>query len=187
MSRRFVAFAVLALTGAALAVPDPSHAGPGGFRGGGFHAGGIRAGGFRAPFMPRGARAGILRTGPGVALRQGAVQLRLPAAPKLAHGLARTTVRAPFARLERQHHRGYYYGYGYPITTYGDTGYYGTPYDPAEAIPVYAPPSITELADPPAPPPRLSSTREDNADACRSERVTVPASGGEREITVVRC
>jgi hypothetical protein len=30
-------------------------------------------------------------------------------------------------------------------------------------------------------------SRDENADACRSERVTVPAANGEREITVVRC
>jgi hypothetical protein len=35
--------------------------------------------------------------------------------------------------------------------------------------------------------PRLSSAREEGQDACRSERVTVPAGEGEREITVVRC
>ena len=36
-------------------------------------------------------------------------------------------------------------------------------------------------------PPRASASRDENADACRSERVTVPAADGERAITVVRC
>ena len=36
-------------------------------------------------------------------------------------------------------------------------------------------------------PPRFSGTRDENADACRSERVTVPSADGERAITVVRC
>lgn len=184
MSRRFVAFAVLALVGTVLVVPDPSFAGAGGIRGG------FRAGGFRAPaIIHRNTRAGILRSGHAAAFR-GDVQLRLPAAPRLSHGLARTTVRAPFARLERRHHRRFMSGYYvYPSTIDGDSAYIGTPYDPSEAIPVYGPPPFADLADPPPPfpAPRFSSTREDNQEACRSERVTVPASEGEREITVVRC
>jgi hypothetical protein len=181
MSRHFVAFALLALAGV-LALPDPSFAAPGGFRGGG---------GFRAPvMMPRHARAGMVRH-PHAIFRPGAAQFRPPLAPRFASGLARTTVRAPFARLERRHHHRYVWPYVYPSTTDGDTGYgtFGTPYDPAGGIPVYAPPSITDVDAPPPPalPPRLSSTREENGEACRSERVTVPAAEGEREITVVRC
>ena len=187
MSRHFVAFAVLALFGTALVLPEPSVAAPGGIRG-------FRPP-FRAPVMIRPqARAGMLRGGPRAIRTHGAPQWRLPVAPRLSHGLARTTVRAPFVRLERRHHRGYISGYGYPITTDSDAAYIGTPYDPSQAIPVYAPPSVTDLADP-APPPMLaprfsgtlSSARDENAEACRSERVTVPAAEGEREITVVRC
>jgi hypothetical protein len=99
-------------------------------------------------------------------------------------------VRAPFARLERRHHHRYVWPYIYPSTTDGDGyGYFGTPYDPLEGIPVYSPPSITDMDAPPPPAlaPRMSSTREENGEACRSERVTVPAAEGEREITVVRC
>ena len=100
----------------------------------------------------------------------------------------------------RRHHRGFIAGYGFPFTSegYGDVPYYlGTPYDPAESIPVYAPPSVYSVPaedQDAAPPsrrlvPRQSGLREENQDACRSERVTVPESSGngEREITVVRC
>jgi len=185
MLRHLVAFALLALAGM-LAVPDPSFAAPGGFRGG-FRGGA----GFRAPVMiPRHARPGMVRH-PRAIFRPGAAQFRPPLAPRFASGLARTTVRAPFARLERRHHHRYVWPYIYPSTADGDTGYgyIGTPYGPAEGIPVYAPPSITDVdaPAPPALPPRLSSTREENGEACRSERVTVAATEGEREITVVRC
>ena len=67
------------------------------------------------------------------------------------------------------------------------------PYDPAEIIPVYGPPPAVEEIPADAPyaaptmPPRFSGPRDENADACRSERVTVPAADGERAITVVRC
>lgn len=187
MSRNFVSCAVLALAGL-LALPDASLAGPGGIRGGGFRAGiGMRAPGA----FPRHARPGIVHHHPRAILRQGA-QIRPQLPPRFAAGLARVTVRAPFVRLERRHHHGYVSAYIYPSTTDGETGYgyIGIPYDPAAAIPVYSPPLITDVADPlppPVLPPRLSSTREENAEACRSERVTVPASEGEREITVVRC
>ena len=181
MSRHFLSCAVLALAGM-LALPDPSFAAaPGGFRSG-------FRGGFRAPvIVPRHARAGMARHSNAI-FRSAAA--RPPLAPRFAPGLARTTVRAPFVRLERRHHHGYVSAYIYPSTTDGETGYgyIGTPYDPA-GIPVYAPPSITEVDAPPPPalPPRLSSTREENGEACRAERVTVPAAEGEREITVIRC
>ena len=185
MSRNFVACALLALAGM-LALPDPSFAAPGGFRGG-FRGGG----GFRAPVMtPRHARAGMARHARAI-VRPDAAHLRPPLAPRFAPGLARTTVREPFARLERRHHHRYVWPYVYPSTTDDNGyGYFGTPYDPAaEGIPVYSPPSITDLDVPPPPalPPRLAGTREENGEACRSERVTVPAAEGEREITVVRC
>jgi hypothetical protein len=97
---------------------------------------------------------------------------------------------APLTRagLVRRHHRAYHLGWSFPITIGGDAGYagyIGTPYDPAETIPVYGPAPAAAAADPAAA--RLSGPREENADACRSERVTVPAAEGEREITVVRC
>lgn len=177
MSRKIVALAALAFTGAVLVVPDPSFARGGGVRGG-FH-------GLRAPFIARNVRPNFFRPG----IRTNAVQFRLPMAPRLGHGLARTTVRAPFAHLGRRHHNVYIYGSSYPITTDDEASYIGTPYDPGEAIPVYGPAPAAEQADPPAPQPipRLSSTRDENQEACRSERVTVPAAEGEREITVVRC
>jgi hypothetical protein len=184
MLRHILAFALLGLAGT-LALPDPSFAAPGGFRGG------FRGGGFRPPvMMPRHARAGIAHH-PRAHVRPGAAQFRPPLAPRFASGLARTSLRDPFARLERRHHQRYVWPYVYPYTTddYG-YGYFGTPYDPAaDGIPVYAPSSITDLdaPAPPALPPRLSGAREENGEACRSERVTVPASEGEREITVVRC
>jgi hypothetical protein len=179
MSRKIVALAALAFTGAILAVPDPSFARGGGIRGG-FH------GGLRAPFIARNVRTNFFRPG---SIRTNAVQFRLPAGPQLGHGLARITVRAPFAHLGRRHHGAYIYGSGYPITTDNEASYIGTPYDPGESIPVYGPVPATEQADPPAlrSMPRLSGTRDENQDACRSERVTVPAAEGEREITVVRC
>ncbi|MEA2870702.1 MAG: hypothetical protein QOH67_678 [Hyphomicrobiales bacterium] len=181
MLRHFVAFAVLALTGM-LALPDPSFAAPGGFRGGG----GFRA----APVMiPRHARPGMARH-PRAIVRPDAAHFGAPLAPRFAPGLARTSVRQPFGRLERRHHHRYVWPYVYPSTTDDNGyGYFGTPYDPAEGIPVYAPPSITDLDAPPLPalPPRLSGTREEDGEACRSEHVTVPAAEGEREITLVRC
>jgi hypothetical protein len=185
MSRHFIGCVVLALAGM-LALPDPSFAGPGGLRGGGPRAG-I---GMRAALLPRHARPLNVHQPRGI-LRQGAQIRPQPARPRVASGLARTTVRAPFARLERRHHRGYVWPYVYPSTTDDNGyGYIGTPYDPGEAIPVYSPPLIQDLAEPlppPAPAPRLSSAREENGEACRAERVTVPAAEGEREITVIRC
>src|SRR5206468_8591313 len=62
--------------------------------------------------------------------------------------------------------------------------YFGIPYDPGMAIPVYGPASVTGIDDPPVSPPapRVSTTRNENQEACSSERVTVPAVEGEREI-----
>lgn len=188
MSRKIVALAALAFTGAVLVVPDPSFARGGGI-GGGFH------GGLRAPFIARNVHTNVfrpaIRTNAHVrpAVRTNARQVRLPAAPRLGPRLARTTIWAPFGHLGRRHHRGVHSGWIFPVTTSDDSAYIGTPYDPGEAIPVYGPVPAAGEADPPAPQPmpRLSSTRDDNQDACRSERVTVPAAEGEREITVVRC
>jgi len=109
-----------------------------------------------------------------------------PSAPRFA----RMTLSHPRSHLTRRHHRIYHAGWSFPVTIGGEVDYIGTPYDPAELIPVYGP--APEPAEPATAPtqraaPRVSATREDNPDACRSERVTVPASEGEREITVVRC
>ena len=179
MSRYFVAFAALVLVGAALMAPERSVAA-------GFRGGVARAAPFRAPLFHRAARSGMHFGQPGAARLW-----RLPATGALspAH-----TNRAAFGGLERRHHHRHVhrYGYGYPFTTYDDGAYFGIPYDPAAAIPVYAPPSVTDLGDLPFPPaPRLSGTivgpRDDNGEACRAERVVVPAAEGERTINVVRC
>jgi hypothetical protein len=198
MSRRFVALTVLALTGAALALPVPATA-----------AGGIRAmpgGGFRAPLIVRRSPRAILPASPraiarpafthrtGHAFRPhgfGSVRHAIPPSP---HGYATTNSLRPFGRLVRRHHGVYHQGWYFP-TTIGDDGgygYIGTPYDPAEAIPVYGPaPLYDEPADPPrrgAPATaRVTSPDDENRDACRAERVTVPAGDGVREIKVVRC
>jgi hypothetical protein len=182
MSRHFVAFGLLALAGM-LILPEPVEA-----------AGGIRGGArvhFRAPLMlkahPR-PRAGILRAGRTIALPS-AVALPLPAKPKLHPGPVRTTLAAPWSRLHRLHHRRHLTGWIYPVTVGEDAAYIGVPYGPAETIPVYGPQSSADAADP-SPPrmaPRLTNVPAENQDACRSERVTVPAAEGEREITVVRC
>ena len=99
----------------------------------------------------------------------------------------------------RHHHHGTINGYVFPFTTdgYDEAPYLGTPYDPAEAIPVYAPAQVYSVPaedQDAAPPtrrlvPRQSSLRDEVQDACRSERVTVPetSGAGEREILVVRC
>lgn len=192
MSRNFVALTGLAVAGALL-LPDTSW-GLGGMRGGG---GGMRAGGFlrAAPvIVNRNPRAGILHRGaPGMARPHfrstvtgspfhAARHLRLP---RQATGAFSTS------NVYRLSHRGYISGWLFPITTWGDSSYIGTPYDPAETIPVYAPYPPEDLGAPAARPllPRLTNAGEENAnqDACRSEKVTVPASEGEREITVVRC
>lgn len=181
MLQKTAGFAAIALAAAALLVPDATFARGGGI--GGFHAGGLRA-----PFVShRAARAG-LRHGPRIGVRPPPVVSHFPVRTHVPP--LRTHVAAPFSRLVRRHHRVFINGWIYPITIGDDLGYIGTPYDPGETIPVYGPaPAMDPAADPPAPRlvPRLSSAREENQDACRSERVTVPAGEGEREITVVRC
>jgi len=197
MSRYFVALAILALAGTAFVLPEASA------RSFGMPAG-PHVGGFRAPIAARppmrvgpshrvpGAHAAILQrpfVGPGShsAMRSVALGLGRNIAPELR------------ARFVRRHHRGTINGYVFPFTTdgYDEAPYLGTPYDPAEAIPVYAPPQVYSVPaedQDAAPPtrrlvPRQSSLRDETQDACRSERVTVPetSGGGEREILVVRC
>jgi hypothetical protein len=184
MSRQCVAFALVALTGAVLALPAP------------VEAAGFRSG-IRAPLMiQRNARAGVLRAPLPFIVPRSLARARL-AIPPSPHGFATTTPLHPFARLTRRHHGIYRAGWVFPATFGSDgAGYIGTPYDPAEAIPVYGPGPAIDPADPadPAPArtgsplaPRVTNAAEENRDACRAERVTVPAAGGEREITVVRC
>jgi hypothetical protein len=168
-------------------------------------------GGFRAPFITqRNARAGILRASPHAAPPRafgmhGAHAFRPHAAsrpahraiPPSPHGYATTTPLRPYSRLVRRHYGNYHSGWYVPVSSGGDSGYIGVPYDPAEAIPVYgplAPLGVTEEAEPapsrplaPATAARAANGGEENRDACRSERVTVPAQEGEREILVVRC
>ena len=198
MSRRCVAFAVLALTGAAFLLPAPAVA-----------AGGIRAmpgGGFRAPLIIQRSPRAILPAAPralarpaftprlGHALRRqgfGSVRHAIPPSP---HGYATTNSLRPFGRLARRHHGVYHQGWYFPTTIGEDTGYIGRAYDPGEAIPVYGPaPVYDEPAESPAPrlapaaAARAIDAGDDNRDACRAETVTVPAKDGEREIKVVRC
>jgi hypothetical protein len=180
MSRHFLCLGLLALAGM-LIVPVPVEA-----------AGGIRGfrGHFRAPLILKGhhPRAGILRAGRTLGHRP-AVALPPRAKPKLHLGPARTTLAAPWSRLHRRHHHRHFTGWIYPVTVGEDAAYFGVPYGPPETIPVYVPVPAADAPDAPLPPmaPRLSSMPAENQDACRAERVTVPAAEGEREITVIRC
>ena len=188
MSVRFVALTVLALTGAVVMASEPA-----------FPAGGVRGlpgGRIAAPLMVhRNARAGLLRAfarSPSVrAFERARARFGIPPSP---HGFATTTPLRPFAHLTRRHHSIYRAGWDFPLT-FGDyaddPGFIGAPYDPAEAIPVYGPAPLADPADP-VPPwapmiARVTRATEENRDACRAERVTVPAADGERTITVVRC
>ena len=198
MLRRCVALTILALAGTALVLPEAS-ARPAGI------PGGARLGGFKAPFAAhRTMRAGPAHRAAGA---YGAILQRpfvgpgsRPARHFVAHGFGRNIAPDLRSRFVRRHHRGSIAGYGFPFTSegYGDAPYYlGTPYDPAEAIPVYAPPSVYSVpaedqdAAPPSRPlvPRQTGLRDESQDACRAERVTVPESSGEgeREILVIRC
>lgn len=183
MLQKTVGFAAIALTTALLLVPDATFARGGGI--GGFHGGGLRA-----PFFS--SRAAIRRA-PFMAHTGARPLFRAPSTlppPVAVHLPVRTHVATPFSHLARRHHGGFHNGWLFPVTVGDDFSYIGTPYDPGETIPVYGPaPAIDPVADPPAPRPipRLTSARDESQDACRSERVTVPAGEGEREITVVRC
>ncbi len=194
MVRNFVAFGLLAA--ALTLLPEPSSAGPAGFRGGG----GVRIGGFRPipHFRPqfRGARHGAIRgphlvsPRPGTSPHPGPVHpvFKPVKIPPVATG-AFTYRGSRFVRLDHGRHRKG--GLILPVTGYGDISYFGAPYDPSEAIPVYAPQPLIQHVDddppPPAPRPVLTRARGENQDACTAEKVTVPATEGEREITVVRC
>ena len=178
MSRKIVALAALGLASALLVVPDLSFARGGGMRGG-FHA-------VKGPvFIPHPPRTHL----PGPGLQPKALHFRHPVLPRTPALLTRTTVRAPFVHLTRRSRGAYVYGSSYPITGDADQAYFGTPFDPGAAIPVYGPAPLIQDIDPPPllRVPRLSSARDASQEACNSERVTVPAAEGEREITVVRC
>jgi len=183
MSLKFVALTVLALAGAVFVESEPVLA-----------ARGVRAlpgGRISVPLMVRrNARAGLLRAfahSPSVrAIAQARARFGIPPSP---HGFATTTPLRPFAHLTRRHHGIYRTGWNFPTTIGDDSpGFVGTPYDPAEAIPVYGPAQTADWAPPRAPlTARVTNAAEENRDACRAERVTVPSAEGERIITVVRC
>jgi hypothetical protein len=178
---KFVAFTVLALTGAVLVATDPASSAAG--------ARGLPGGHFRAPFiMRRNPRAGLLRPSPFRFARP-------PFAPRQEHffhptprPFATTTPLHPFAHLARRTHRAYWGGWSFPITSTDDPdnpGYIGAPYDPAEIIPVYGP---APAADPAPARPVTADVALRNRDACGSESVAVPSDADdERTITVVRC
>ena len=202
MVRNFVACAVLAVAGTLISLPEPALAGA---RGGAMPA-------FRPALMPHAAARPqffFRAHGPGASghyrappspRAYGTIKPTTPygtVAPTRPYGtvgnpvprFGRITLSHPRAHLVRRHHRVYHAGWSFPVTVWGGADYIGTPYDPAERIPVYGPAAEPdETALPAARPagPRLSGP-QDNPDACRSERVTVPAAEGEREITVVRC
>jgi hypothetical protein len=202
MVRNFVAFGVLAVAGALFCLPEPALA-AGGMRGGmpGFRGAAV----MHAPRMmfrpahrtiaprsviPRSPRAfGTVKP----STPFGTVKASRPfgtvgPAPRVPR-FARVGLSHPRSHLTRRHHRGHYFGWSFPVTYGDDAGYIGIPYDPTEAVPVYGPApaeeSDQEIA--PQPAPRASATRDENGNACSSEKVTVPAAEGERQITVVRC
>lgn len=201
MLRKVVGVAAVALAGAALLVPDASFARGGIGGGGGF--GGFRGGGFRGPAAIH--RAPFMRrTGPAALGANGRAfrPIRSPSTlpPPVAKPLpVHTHVGKPFAHLGQRHHghhRRNFYDYGgsvYPFTTWDDGtyagSYVGIPYDPGAAIPVYGPAPAADptLDAPPARPVPRIGMRDTGGEACNSERVTVPGSSGDREITIVRC
>jgi hypothetical protein len=180
MSRRFAALTILAIAGA-LVIPEPSSAAFGGAR-----AGGMRAGGFRAQITPR-PPARLFPAVRGTSMPRFASPVSRPVFQTSRVHIRPVATSSSNYRI-RLSHRAYFGGWAFPFTTGEDASYIGTPYDPAETIPVYAPYPPEERAAPLARP-RVTNAADDNAnqDACRSEKVTVPASEGEREITVVRC
>jgi hypothetical protein len=110
-----VALTVLALTGAALVLPEPTFARGGGMRG-------MPGGGFRAPLIMQRSPRAILPASPraiarpaftprlGHAFRPhgfGSVRHAIPPSP---HGYATTTPLRPFGRLARRHHGIYHQG-----------------------------------------------------------------------------
>jgi hypothetical protein len=161
-------FAILALTGIVLTVPDPTFARPS----------------FRPAFTTGPFRI-VLPTGrPHVS---GAPRIHTPShtiTRNAAHPIVRTAAAGP-ALFRRHHHR--IRGSVYPVTVGADGSYYGAPYDPSD-IPVYAPPLADDTAAPvlTAPRPQSVATAERG---CRAQRLLVPmATGaGESEVTIIRC
>lgn len=196
MSVKFVAFALLAATGTVLVAASEPAVSAGGAR----FAPAARIAippMARHPFFRPSLRSEFAHSGPARAFRHARPLVHIPPA---AHGYATitpqrpyaTTAQQPFDRLVRRHHRIYHSGWSFPVTFGGDAypGYYiGTPYDPAEAFPVYGPAPADDPIDPPPARAPIMSRAVDAApgESCRSEQVTVPASEGERTITVVRC
>ena len=206
MSVKFAAFALLAATGTVLVASEPA-----------VSAGGARfAPAPRIALPPIARHPGFFRpslrsefahSGPARAFRNPRPLVHIPpsargyatttpARPYATTGshrpFATTTLERPFAHLTRRHHRIYHSGWSFPVTFGGDAypGYYiGTPYDPAEAFPVYGPAPADDPVDPPpARAPAMSrAAGAAQGEACRSEQVSVPSSEGERTITVVRC
>jgi hypothetical protein len=194
MSRNFVAFGLLALAGM-LAIPEPAVA-----------AGGIRAGGgpqvtLRPPVMLRAQhpRAGLINPGRAAARAIGrpamaaGTALQLPSSPKLRLDPRHPHLGHHGHNRHHHHHRRFVTGWIYPITVIGDEwSYVGVPYGPAEPYPVYAPSNGDAAEQPTArvitpAAPRVTAVPSEGQDACRAERVTVPAQEGDREITVIRC
>lgn len=177
MTRRWLAFTILALAGIVLTLPDPSFARPifrPAFTGGPFRIVVPQS----RPHFRHGPRMGhhpLIPAKP---------QVRATVPVVTAHPVVRTTAAGP--RPFRMHRRGFR-GSVYPVTVYPEGAYYGTPYDPSD-IPVYAPLVSQDEATPPAlaMPLRAPGAR---ARGCRADQVTVPNAGrgGESQITIVRC
>jgi hypothetical protein len=197
---RVVALAFLAMAGAAFSLSEPVLAK--GLRGGGMpgYRGAVHMPRFHfrpspraygtitpvgpygtvKPFAPYGTVKSSMPYGAVKALGPHGIIRHAPAFGRLAAASA-----PPKPRFARRHHGAYYTGWSFPVTYVGEEPtYIGIPYDPSEAIPVYGP-EISETGEPVAP--RLSSARRGTTDPCGSERVTVPATEGEREITIIRC
>lgn len=191
MLRHSVAFGLLAA--ALTLLPEPSVAGPAGFRGG--IGGPARIGGFRPNPQFRGGTIHgprLVSPRPGVSPHAGPMRpvFKPVTIPPAATG-AFTTSRT----VRLYHHRHHRHHKGWAFATDGYASFIGIPYDPGEAIPVYAPQTFIQQVDAGAVAdeaarrslPVLTRARGAGQDACSSEKVTVPAREGEREITVVRC
>jgi hypothetical protein len=160
-------FAILALTGLVLTIPDPTVARPG----------------FRTAFTTGPFRIVLPMGRPHLS---GGPRFHGPAMtpkPPKAQKPAVHTVKAG-AEPFRRHHR--VYGALYPVTVGGDGSYYGAPYDPSD-MPVYAPP----IADEDAPPTLMRAQPYPVASAergCSAQRVLMPNRyGAESEVTIIRC
>jgi hypothetical protein len=107
------------------------------------------------------------------------------------HVLPAAPLRGAFVRALRagalRHHRIIYGGFGYPLTYADGAPFYGSYYDPSDVVgTVTVPASAAPPADP-APYAERDAQAAVDRGGCRSETVTIPASGGERSITITRC